>query len=108
MSLPRILCLLFAGALSLALAAARPGGPPAPRIYRAYVGNYTHKTESKGIYSFRFDSDTGKMSALELAGESADPSWVVVDPSGRRLYAANEAGKSSTVSATRSSRAAGS
>jgi 6-phosphogluconolactonase len=39
------------------------------------------------------------MSALELAGESADPSWVVVDPSGRRLYAANEAGKSSTVSA---------
>jgi len=95
MSLPRLLPVLLAGALPLLLAVARP----APRTYRAYVGNYTHKTESKGIYSFRFDSDTGKMSALELAGESSDPSWVVVDPSGRHLYAANESGKASSVSA---------
>jgi len=99
MSLPRVLCVLFAGALPLALAAVRPGRPASPRVYRAYVGNYTHKTESKGIYSFRFDSETGKMSALALAGESADPSWVVVHPNGRSLYAANESGKASSVSA---------
>jgi 6-phosphogluconolactonase len=39
------------------------------------------------------------MSALELAGATKDPSWVVVHPSGKYLYAANEMGKDSTVSA---------
>jgi 6-phosphogluconolactonase len=39
------------------------------------------------------------MSALELAGETKDPSWMAVHPSGKYLYAANEMGKASTVSA---------
>ena len=85
----------------LALYAGRDAAKPAspPKEYRAYVGNYTTKTESKGIYEFRFDAATGRMSALELAGETKDPSWVVVHPSGKYLYAANEMGKASTVSA---------
>jgi 6-phosphogluconolactonase len=99
MDFQRIFSVILAAAVPLALASGRTGGPAAPKIYRAYVGNYTSKTESKGIYSFRFDSETGKMSALALAGESKDPSWVVVHPNGRSLYAANEAGKGSTVSA---------
>jgi 6-phosphogluconolactonase len=69
------------------------------RIYRVYVGTYTAKTDSKGIYQFRFDSATGKTSAPELAIETKDPSWVVVHPNGRYLYAANEMGKTSSVSA---------
>jgi 6-phosphogluconolactonase len=73
--------------------------PPAHKEYIAYVGNYTTKTESKGVYKFRFDTVTGKMTALELAGETKDPSWVVVHPGGKYLYAANEMGKPSTVSA---------
>jgi 6-phosphogluconolactonase len=97
MNFERALALLLAAVVPLALAATRPGA--SPKIYRAYVGNYTTRTESKGIYSFRFDSETGKMSELALAGESRDPSWVVVHPNGRSLYAANEAGKASTVSA---------
>ena len=67
--------------------------------YLAYVGTYTTKTSSKGIYTFRFDSATGKMSTPELAGESKDPSWIVIHPTGTHLYAANETGKSSTISA---------
>jgi 6-phosphogluconolactonase len=73
--------------------------PAAAKEYRAYVGTYTNKTASKGIYEFRFDAVTGKMSAPELAGETKDPSWVVVHPNGRFLYAANEMGKASMVSA---------
>jgi 6-phosphogluconolactonase len=71
----------------------------ASNLYRTYVGTYTSKTDSKGIYEFRFDSTTGKMSALRVAAETKDPSWVAVHPSRRFLYAANEAGKASMISA---------
>lgn len=83
----------------MTLLAADTPNPPAAKTYRAYVGNYTSKTESKGIYQFTFDPATGKMSAYELAGETKDPSWVIVHPNGKYLYAANEHGKDSTVSA---------
>ncbi len=67
--------------------------------YLVYVGTYTTKTESKGIYSFQFDAATGKMTAPALAAESPDPSFVAVHPDGKHLYAVNEAGKNSMVSA---------
>jgi 6-phosphogluconolactonase len=74
--------------------------PPSPaKSYRAYVGTYTAKTNSKGIYEFDFDPASGKMSAVQVAGESKDPSWVVVHPGGKYLYSVNETGKASTVSA---------
>ena len=73
--------------------------PAASRKYLVFVGTYTTKTESKGIYSYEFDSEIGKLTPKGLAAETRDPSWVVVHPSGKFLYAANEAGKASTVSA---------
>jgi 6-phosphogluconolactonase len=73
--------------------------PVAKQQYIAYVGTYTTKTESKGIYAFRFDAATGTLSPLGVAAETQDPSWVAVHPSGKYAYAANEAGKTSAVSA---------
>jgi len=67
--------------------------------YLAYVGTYTTKTNSKGIYAYRYDAATGNFSSLGVAAESADPSFVAVPPNGKFLYAVNEAGKSSMVSA---------
>ncbi len=72
--------------------------PPAGQ-YIVYVGTYTTKTESKGINAFRFDAATGKMTPAHLAAESPDPSFVAVHPNGKYLYAVNEAGQSSMVSA---------
>jgi 6-phosphogluconolactonase len=83
----------------IALLGVRGGAKPAPgKSYRAYVGTYTAKTNSKGIYEFQFDGATGKMSAVEVAGDTKDPSWVVVHPGGKYLYSVNETGKASTVS----------
>src|SRR5205807_4479973 len=73
--------------------------PAASRKYLGFVGTYTTKTQSKGIYEYEFDADTGKLTPKGIAAETPDPSWVVVHPSGKFLYAANEAGKASTVSA---------
>ena len=54
-----------------------------------FVGTYT-SAQSKGIYSFRFDSVTGKLTNVRLAVESSNPSFLAVHPSGRFLYAVNE------------------
>lgn len=54
-----------------------------------YIGTYTH-AQSKGIYVGRFDERTGKLSALELAAKTANPSFLAVSPNGRYLYAVNE------------------
>ena len=67
--------------------------------YLVFVGTYTTKTQSKGIYAYEFDADTGKLTPKGVAAETRDPSWVAVHPSGKFLFAANEAGKASTVSA---------
>ena len=75
--------------------------------YLVYVGTYTTKTLSKGIYAFQFDAATGKMTAPELAAESPDPSFLAVHPDGKYLYAVNEAGKNSMVSAFRIDEAGG-
>src|SRR5713226_6829747 len=73
--------------------------PAANRKYLVFVGTYTTKTESKGIYAYEFDADAGRLTPKGVAAETPDPSWVAVHPGGKYLYAANEAGKASTVSA---------
>jgi 6-phosphogluconolactonase len=93
-----ILIVVSAPLLMLTSAPAAKNGT-AKGQYLAYVGTYTTKTDSKGIYAFRFDATTGQLTAIGIAAETRDPSWVAVHPGGKFLYAANEAGKASTVSA---------
>jgi 6-phosphogluconolactonase len=57
--------------------------------YLVYIGTYTDHG-SKGIYAYRFDDRTGKATALGLAAESTQPSFLAVDASGHFLYAVNE------------------
>ncbi|WP_417849683.1 lactonase family protein [Thalassoglobus sp.] len=56
---------------------------------RVYVGTYTRK-ESKGIYTFTLNPQTGETSEPELAAELTNPSFVAISPSGKFLYAVNE------------------
>jgi len=67
--------------------------------YLAFVGTYTTKTDSKGIYAFTFDAASGKLSGKGLAAQTPDPSWVAIHPNGKFAFAANEAGKQSTITA---------
>jgi 6-phosphogluconolactonase len=72
--------------------------------YVVYVGTYTTKYTSKGIYAYNFNAATGQLTAIGLAAESKDPSFVAVHPNGKYLYAVNEVGdfngmKSGAVSA---------
>lgn len=71
----------------------------AKKSYLVFVGTYTTKTASKGIYAFRYDAGSGKLTPVGVAAETQDPSWVAIHPNGKFLYAVNEAGKGSMVSA---------
>jgi len=58
--------------------------------FLVYVGTYTNKTASKGIYAYLFDPVIGKLTAVGVAAESEDPSFLAVHLSGKYLYAVNE------------------
>ena len=53
-----------------------------------FVGTST-ATGSKGIYRFTFDPETGAAGPVELAAESANPTWLALHPNGRYLYSVN-------------------
>ncbi len=75
--------------------------------YLVYFGTYTNQGKSKGIYVSHFNSSTGKAQDPILAAEIKSPSWVVVDPGGRFLYAVTEEGRIGSVSAFSIDRATG-
>ena len=74
--------LLFSSSLAMMHAAEVP----------FYVGTYTKPGGSQGIYRMTIDSETGKLSEPQLAAESKSPSFLALHPSGKYLYAVNEAG----------------
>ena len=102
----RLLASLLAPLLLLAFTPAKEQHA-ARNHYLAYVGTYTTRTASKGIYAFRYDASSGKLAPIGVAAETRDPSWVAVHPNGKFLYAVNEAGKDSMVSAFRIDSATG-
>ena len=85
--------LLVVVAATLSAPTQEKAKPPAPKRYFAYIGTYTEKTKSKGIYAFRFDDTSGKLSFIGVAAETLNPSFLAVHPNGKHLYAVNELGK---------------
>jgi 6-phosphogluconolactonase len=81
--------------------------------YLMYVGTYTEEgSASKGVYAYHFDPETAKLTSLGLAAATINPSFLVVHPNHRFLYAVNEVGnykgeKSGAVSAFAIDRATG-
>lgn len=82
--------------ISLLAMVAQPVGKTADigvagKRYVIYVGTYTgQKSESKGIYAFDFEPATRGVTEPELVAEVSDPSWIVVSPNQRFLYAVTE------------------
>ena len=84
-------------------------GAPVPVAHKdkyfVYVGTYTEAgSTSKGIYAYRYDTDTAKLTPIGLAAQTTNPSFLAVHPNHRFLYAVNEVGnykgqKSGAVSA---------
>ena len=66
---------------------AQAGSPAGDELI--YVGTYTQHS-GKGIYAFRFQISPPRLVALGVAAEASNPSFLVVHPNRRYLYAVNE------------------
>ena len=64
---------------------------------RAYIGTYTGPGRGEGIYLF--DAADGQLEPVQTVGDVASPSFLALHPSGKTLYAVNEAQGSEAVSA---------
>ncbi|KXU34893.1 hypothetical protein AXK12_06575 [Cephaloticoccus capnophilus] len=53
---------------------------------RLYVGTYTG-SGSEGIYTLQIDRLSGALAVPEVAAKTANPTWLIVSPDKRRLYA---------------------
>lgn len=58
-----------------------------------YVGTYTGKSGSKGIYAFRLSRDSGVLTPLGLVAETTNPAYLCIATDRRHLYAVNEISK---------------
>lgn len=88
--------------IAMAIAVGICPGSAAARECFVYVGTYTDRgllgkpsanapgVTSKGIYVFRFDTVTGKLTPLGLAAETPNPTYIAFSASGKFLYAVNE------------------
>ncbi|MBP1637681.1 MAG: 3-carboxymuconate cyclase-like protein [Bacteroidetes bacterium] len=66
--------------------------------YKMLVGTYTHGTTSEGIYALEF-SGKGKLVSQKLLVKSDNPSFLAFSPDRKYVYAVNETGSESTISA---------
>jgi 6-phosphogluconolactonase len=88
----RLLAAMLVVALPAATALSEPQGAASTGTL-VYIGTYTGpKSTSKGIYAFRFDDHTGRLTPIGLVAETPSPSFLALHPSGRFLYAVNEVG----------------
>src|SRR5688500_20353144 len=55
-----------------------------------YVGTYTGRSGSKGIYVMPLDVKSGKLGEPEVAAEVTSPSFLAIHPSRKYLYAVGE------------------
>jgi 6-phosphogluconolactonase len=82
--------------IALAHIASRRGlaKSPEPSRVLAYVGSYTSAVDGgangQGIYRFEMDTRTGAFTRKKLVAKAPNPSWIVIHPSKKYLFAVNE------------------
>jgi len=56
----------------------------------AYFGTYTNNGRSKGIYCYKLDLSSGKLTSVGVTEGIKNPSFLAIHPSGNFLYAVSE------------------
>ncbi|MEO5912190.1 MAG: lactonase family protein [Pelobium sp.] len=61
------------------------------RFYHLIIGTYT-KTQDKGLFAYKFDSQTGKLSFESNSEGIKNPSYLAITEDGKNIYTVNESG----------------
>src|SRR5438045_3042159 len=56
----------------------------------AYFGTYTNNGKSKGIYCYKLDLATGKLTSVGVTEGIKNPTFLAIHPNGNYLYAVSE------------------
>jgi 6-phosphogluconolactonase len=67
--------------------------------YNLIVGTYTAPGKSEGIYTYNFNTATAETRIKSITKNTANPSYLAISPDQKFVYAVNETGTTSTVSA---------
>lgn len=67
--------------------------------FNLLIGTYTKSCESKGVYVYEFDSETGESHYKSATENSINPSFLTLSKKNDFIYTVNEDGPKSTVSA---------
>ncbi|CAC9976658.1 lactonase family protein [Flavobacterium panici] len=67
--------------------------------FNLLVGTYTNTCQSNGIYVYEFDANTGEFKLKSSSENVVSPSYLSVSADNKFIYAVNENGTQSTVSA---------
>jgi 6-phosphogluconolactonase len=67
--------------------------------FNLLIGTYTKGCDSKGIYMYKFDSDTGDFNFKNASENTVNPSYLTVSTDNSFVYSVNENGNESKVSA---------
>ena len=68
-------------------------------IMNLIVGTYTNTCESNGIYVYQFDTNTAEFSLKNTSEKIINPSYLALSSDNKFIYATNEDGPKSTISA---------
>jgi 6-phosphogluconolactonase len=82
--------LLGGGNPAMSVANSSAAVAAAPTSLLVYVGTYTQKGNSKGIYIYKMDMETGNLTEAGVGPMVASPSFLAIHPNHRFLYAVNE------------------
>ena len=93
----KILALIVAMLVPVLIYAQRKKNIP-PSTYDLLIGTYT-KGKSKGIYVYRFYTESGRVAYLNEIDDVNNPSYLCVAPDNKYVYAVNETGRDGGVSA---------
>lgn len=66
--------------------------------FNLLIGTYTNSCESKGIYTYDFDSNTADFNFKNATENVVNPSYLTVSKNNNYVYSVNENGAESTVS----------
>jgi 6-phosphogluconolactonase len=66
--------------------------------FNLLIGTYTNSCESKGIYTYDFDTNTGGFNLKSATENVVNPSYLTVSKNNNYVYSVNENGAESTVS----------
>jgi 6-phosphogluconolactonase len=61
-----------------------------PEELLVYVGTYTNGGKSQGIYRYRLDLSSGKLTPIGVTSGIKNPSFLAIHPDGKHLYAVSE------------------